>query len=531
MSTIYGIYTGYHSQSISLVKDGQIVNCLEEERMARIKAGDRHDGLPELSLKKMEEITGLKFEDADYRMDVYPHHSPFAKEISNGKPYEVLSHQTAHCAGAYFTSGMEGKVLTLSYDGGGHKHFMKVFLCEDGKMTEVYNQEISNTGSLPHVWAFVTSGIMGYDEYMEGKWKMCKDEGKLMGMAPEGQYDDKIYNILSSVIKYDNLKFYPSGTAEKTRFVIDSMLYSGFFETQKQRENVSFNLQKITEDLMIQFFNDLHDRFPEYTKISVAGGLFANVKLNQKINELPWLDEMYVYPPMGDEGLSLGAALWKANQIGELPKPLKLKNVSFGPSYDDDVIEQISKEYDFIKHPLNLSEIANDINDGKIIGWFDGGMELGPRALGNRSILVRPTQIQTHRALNVRLSRYDTMPFAPMILEDYFDDVFTCSKSKYSSQFMTICYSTKNEWIDKIPAVVQKSDKTARPQIISSENNPKIHELMSHYKELSGIPLILNTSFNTHGEPIIENPHHAFRHLKNKVVDKLVMGNYVYKNR
>jgi carbamoyltransferase len=102
-------------------------------------------------------------------------------------------------------------------------------------------------------------------------------------------------------------------------------LYSGFFETQKQRENVSFNLQKITEDLMIQFFNDLHDRFPEYTKISVAGGLFANVKLNQKINELPWLDEMYVYPPMGDEGLSLGAALWKANQIGELPKPLKFQ--------------------------------------------------------------------------------------------------------------------------------------------------------------------------------------------------------------
>lgn len=96
---------------------------------------------------------------------------------------------------------------------------------------------------------------------------------------------------------------------------------------------------------------------------------------------------------------------------------------------------------------------------------------------------------------------------------------------------MTICYSTKNEWMDKIPAVVQKSDKTARPQIISVENNPKIHTLMTFYKELSGIPLILNTSFNTHGEPIIENPYHAFNHLENKVVDKLVMGNYVYKNR
>ena len=282
---------------------------------------------------------------------------------------------------------------------------------------------------------------------------------------------------------------------------------------------------------MIEFFNDIHKKFPEYTKIAVAGGLFANVKLNQKLNELDWLDELFVYPPMGDEGLSLGAALWKSNQLGELKKPLKLTNFSFGPSYDEDSIYELSKEFDFIRTGLDYDEIAKDIHSGKIIGWFDGGMEFGPRALGNRSLLVRPTQLETHKVLNRRLNRYDTMPFAPMVLGEHFEDLFTTNKSKYSAQFMTICYSTKTEWIDKIPAVVQKSDKTARPQVITSENNPKIYRLMKRYFELSSIPAILNTSFNTHGEPIIENPSHAFNHLKNKVVDKLVIGNYVYQNR
>lgn len=531
MSTIYGIYSGYHNQSVSMVKDGQIVNCVEEERMTRIKAGDNHDCLPHLSLDKIEEITGFKFNETDYRVDVYPFHKPFLESISQGNTFETISHHTAHCFGAYFTSGMDGKVLTLSYDGGGHNHLMKIFLCDDGQTQEVFSLNQSDSGSLAHMWAFITSGMLGYDEFMQGKWKMCKDEGKLMGMAPEGEYNKTIYDLLKSIIRYENFKFYPSATQEKTKFIIDSLFHLGFIKTQKQREILCFNLQKLTEDIMLEFFNDLHKKFPDYSKIAVSGGLFANVKLNQKLNELEWLEELYVYPCMGDEGLSLGAALWKSNQLGELSKPLRLNNFSFGPSYSDESILNDSECNNFERIELDIESIAQDIHQGIVIGWFDGGMEFGPRALGNRSIFVRPTEIETHRLLNRRLSRHDTMPFAPMIMSEYFDEVFTCNKSKYSAQFMTICYSTKDKWIDKLPAVIQKSDKTARPQIISEENNPKIHKLMEYYYELSGIPLILNTSFNTHGEPIIEKPSHAFKHLKNKVVDKLIIGNYVYKNR
>jgi carbamoyltransferase len=120
------------------------------------------------------------------------------------------------------------------------------------------------------------------------------------------------------------------------------------------------------------------------------------------------------------------------------------------------------------------------------------------------------------------------MPFAPIVLDESFDEIFNLGKSKYTSEFMTMCYDTKEEWIEKIPAVIQKSDKTARPQIVKKEKLPLFWEILNEYKKISGIPVLLNTSFNSHNEPIIENPTQAFESLKKGIIDKLVIGNYVY---
>lgn len=120
------------------------------------------------------------------------------------------------------------------------------------------------------------------------------------------------------------------------------------------------------------------------------------------------------------------------------------------------------------------------------------------------------------------------MPFAPIVLDEYFDEIFTSNKSKYTAEFMTVCYNTKNEWIDKIPAVIQKSDKTARPQIVVKDNLPLFWEILNEYNKLSGIPVLLNTSFNSHNEPIVENPKQAFEILNKKIIDKLVIEDYVY---
>jgi carbamoyltransferase len=530
MSSIYGFFGGSHSPSTSLIVDGEIVCCVEEERITRIKAGDNFDAVATLSSKAVEEFTSLKILDADHRVFVEPVTDRFANQITNYN-YDRVSHHDAHCYGSYFTSGMEGKVLSISYDGGGDKSVMKVYMCEDGEMSLLYNYDMSDTGSLSHLWGFSTNGIMGYDQYFQGIWRICKDEGKLMGMAPNGHYDEKIYKILNSCIDYKNLKFFPSNTQGKTQLVIDSMYQKGYFNTRTKREIFSYNLQKLTEDLFISFLNDLHERLPQYKKLCFSGGLFANVKLNQKINELDWVDEMYVFPAMGDEGLSLGACIYKSVQLGEWTKPKKLKNLYFGLKYSDDEVLSISKKFNFNVTEYVPGVIANDLNQGKIIGWFQDGFEYGPRALGARSILVRPTDIGTHEILNSRLKRYELMPFAPIVMEEFFDEIFIGNKSKYSAEFMTICYSTKEQWIEKIPAVIQKSDKTARPQLVKKDNSPKFWEILNEYNKLSNIPVLLNTSFNSHNQPIIDNPEDAFYSLESNIIDKLVIGNYVYTNK
>jgi predicted NodU family carbamoyl transferase len=208
MSVIYGFYGGGHNSSTSLLVDGKIVYCVEEERMNRIKAGNYDDrDFPVLSSKEIAKRSGIDLSQADHRVFAVPSPDVRIKELV-GFDYEKVSHHSAHNYSAYFTSGMEGKVLSVSYDGGGDSSFMKVFLCEDGKMTLIQSHPLASFGSLSHVWGFSTSSMRGYDEYGEGIWKMCKDEGKLMGMGPNGYYNETIYNMLSTIINYKDFRFY-----------------------------------------------------------------------------------------------------------------------------------------------------------------------------------------------------------------------------------------------------------------------------------------------------------------------------------
>ena len=530
MSSIYSFFAGSHSATSALVVDGEIKYVIEEERLSRMKAGDDYESYPRLSSSKIQELSKLKIEDADYRIFVEPVPELYSESLTNGD-YEKMSHHDSHCYGSYFTSGMEGKVMTISYDGGGDKSVMKIYLCEDGKMTLFKSMDFSTFGSISHLWGFSTMHMMGWNEYGGPIWKICKDEGKLMGMAADGHYDQNIINMLKTVITYNDLKFSPSYTAGRTRMLVDSIRVTGGFNTKEQREIFSYNLQHYTNDMFIRFMKDIHKLHPEYRKFSFAGGLFANVKLNQQINELDFVDEMYVFPAMGDEGLPLGACIKKAVELGEITKPIKLQNMFFGIGYDDEEINSFSKNYNFQKERYDSKVIAQDLEDGKIIGWFQDRFEHGPRALGARSILVKPTEIKTHKVLNERLKRYEIMPFAPIVMEEHFDEIFYPFKSKYSAEFMTICYSTRESWIKKIPAVIQKSDKTARPQIVVKNKNEKFWDILNEYHKISKIPVLLNTSFNSHNEPIIDNPNQAFDTLEKGIVDKLVIGNYVYYNK
>jgi len=527
MSSIYAFFAGSHSAASALVVDGEIRYVIEEERLSRIKSGDDYESYPRLSSSKIVELSKLEIKDADYRIFVEPVPDVYAEDLTNGN-YERMGHHDSHCYGSYFTSGMDGKVMCISFDGGGDKSVMKIYLCEDGKMTLFRSMDFSTFGSISHLWGFSTMGMMGWDDHGSSIWKICKDEGKLMGMAADGYYDQNIINMLKTVITYKDLKFSPSYTAGKTKFLVDSLRVMGYFNSKENREIFSYNLQYYTNDMFIRFMNDLHKLHPEYRKFAFSGGLFANVKLNQQINELDFVDEIYVYPAMGDEGLPLGACIKKAVELGEITKPIKLKNMFFGIGYSDDEVDEFSKNYKFKKEKYDSKVVAQDLDDGKIIGWYQDRFEHGPRALGARSILVKPTEIKTHKLLNERLKRYEIMPFAPIVMDEYFDEIFYPSKSKYSAEFMTVCYSTRESWIKKIPAVIQKSDKSARPQIVVKNKNEKFWDILNEYNKISGIPVLLNTSFNSHNEPIIDSPNQAFDTLEKGIVDKLVIGNYVY---
>lgn len=530
MSTIFGLNGGQHDASSCLIIDGQIVSCIEEERMTRIKAGNNYFSVPRLSSKKISEMYGVSPLTADHLVFSSEIPGKFIETELQTENFDVFDHHQCHAAGAYYTSGFQEPTLVVTMDGGGVDDTMSVYVANNGELTRVMKDRFCMSAQIGHLWGYSLHGIKGWNsEKGEFVWKFCKDEGKLMGMAPDGYYDERVYNILRKAVNYADLHFFPQDTIGLARLISESMRRLGYFEDDEGIAVYAHNLQKLTEDLFLEFLDDVHKLYPKYKKVAFAGGLFANVKLNQKINQLDWLDEMYVFPAMGDNGLCTGAAILKCRELGEgFEMPVRLNNVHLGVSYTNEEVEEFASKYDFKRKPYIPSEIAEDLNDGQIIGWFKGKFEYGPRALGARSILVRPTDVSTHKELNSRLKRYDTMPFAPIVMQEHFNEIFVEEKSQYTAQFMTLCYDTKDEWVDKIPAVIQKSDKTARPQIVTQDGVPYFWEILNEYNKVSGIPVLLNTSFNAHNEPIIDSPEHAFVHLNNGIIDKLVIEDYVY---
>jgi carbamoyltransferase len=367
---------------------------------------------------------------------------------------------------------------------------------------------------------------------------MIKDEGKVVGLAGNGYYNEKLYLALKKMISYKDGNFFSPLIPDTTKGPYHKMndycnsLVRKLFGHPNGKAVLAFNAQLVFEECLLELVNDLHSKYPEYTSLVVSGGPFANVKANKKINELSWVKQMYIYPPMGDMGLALGAAIKKSVDLGYWDVPYPLKNLSFGLQYSNDDVLKCAKKYNFIINEYHSDNVAKLLDDGMIVGFFQGKFEYGPRALGYRSILMKATDSDGFEKLNTRLGRHEVMPFAPVILHSYADTVFNIQKSEYTAEFMTICFDTRPEWVGKIPSVVHKCDNTARPQILYKDKNPKFYEIVDEYRKVSGIPLLLNTSFNGHNEPIINSPEEAFAHLEKESIDYLVIEDFlIYKKR
>jgi len=525
MSKIVGYHSGTHDASIVVINDGNLEIALEEERFTRIKSGDNQPSFPFLCKQKILELSGFEISEADWISSARPVSLKFVKEAGlPDKGIRIFDHHESHAKAAYLTSGFSGKALVFTYDGGGDGTYGSIWLCEDGQMQKVKDLHIGECASLGQIWA-ISTHFFG--------WKPVKDEGKIMGMSGNGSMDERLYRIIKSVCSYEGrgkLNFTPAGNYPLIWNMLRSLEKEGIFQSDEGRKNYAFALQKVTEDIMVEFVRDLINIFPEHSKkMCFGGGLFANVKMNQKINELQSIDEIYVLPPMGDESIALGSAIALAHEIGEWPKPKRLPNLFFGCSYSQQQIDHAANSYTFFWKSYTPDYAAELLDQGRIGAFFSGRFEFGPRALGARSIIVKATERKTHDVLNERLKRHEIMPFAPAILKERAPDVFhNADKSSYSAEFMTICYTVKDEWVERVPACIHSVDRTGRPQFVDRENNTEWHSLIDAYYRKTGIPLILNTSFNGHGEPIIDNPDQAFVHLEAGTIDFLIAGDKIY---
>lgn len=458
---------------------------------------------------------------------------------------KYFDHHMSHAASAFFPSGSRN-ALVFTQDGRGDFLSGTMYLGKDS-MSLIYAQEASS--SLAQLYAGVTM-YLGFTP--------LKHEGKITGLAAFGKDSElnrKIQNLfeigpngvllkklktndiisLSSKLSLDELKIIKATADEYHDFAKFGFLFQKWLDehaSEMTREDVAFAIQDATEKILVKsVLRTLEDQgITEPIDVCLAGGIFANVKLNQRIRDCsPLVNNVFVQPAMGDEGLAIGAAILSLQENGHNCE--NLKDVYLGNEYSDQEIEEElekwTNEYRFQKFDNVEVEIAKQLNDGKVVGRFNGAMEFGPRALGNRSILIHPTNKDINDIVNKRLKRTEFMPFAPSVLDFRAKDYFVgFRESDITADWMTITYDVFPERVKEIDAVVHV-DKTARPQIVKEDANPSYYKILKEFNEISGLGCFVNTSFNMHEEPIIASPYDAMRAFNLGSVDILAIGSYI----
>jgi len=298
------------------------------------------------------------------------------------------------------------------------------------------------------------------------------------------------------------------------------------------RETIATSIQQLVEDLISGAVGYWLER-TKARRLGLAGGLFANVRLNRLLAETLPVEEVFIFPAMGDDGLAVGAALCYLRDRDGLAAWLRsrrrLDNVYLGQDFDARIDAVLAAAPDVRRLPGNPIETATQlVEDGAAGAVFVGRMEFGPRALGARSIIASPTDPTINDRLNQRLDRSEFMPFAPYVLEEDADRVFEITPvNRYAARFMTITCAVRPEWRARIPAVVHV-DNTARPQIIRDTDNPLFAGILRRFRDRTGIPVLINTSFNVHEEPIVNRPEECRRALIDGRVDFVVTKQAVY---
>jgi carbamoyltransferase len=555
---ILGISELDNDSGAALLHDGVMIGAANEERFTRVK---QQTGVPFRSIEWLLKRAGADIRDVDriavVRQDVPAERSHSLQAIDEARwfsyPGDVVTkalnygvwkfyryrrsralaernnrqlndwirdsridparverpnHHMMHAACAYYGSGFEN-ALAFTVDGQGDGETATIYLCEGGRFKKIHRVRLPHSAGA--FYASITKAA-GY--------KPARHEGKITGLAARGHADEECMAFARKRLYFKN------GTFEAP-YVYGSYPFLKRLLKRKGPELLAYAYQHVLEEVLVEYVRH-HVRQTGATQLCAAGGVCANVRLNQKLFEIPEIERIFIFPAMSDGGLGWGAATW-AWQRERPYEPKPIHDVYLGPSFSDEEIAKVLEgEGVRFGKPDDLEDrMADLLDDGELIARFHGAMEFGPRALCHRSILYQPTDPTVNEWLNERLHRTEFMPFAPVTLEEDAPRLYkNFSGAEHAANFMTVTFDCTDEMARTCPSVVHV-DGTARPQTVRPDLDASTHRLLTLYRQRTGLSSIINTSFNMHEEPIVCTPEDAVRSCRDARFRYLAIGPFL----
>ena len=503
---ILGLYNG-HNAAACVMQDGQVLINWELERFTRIK----HDyGFDQAFLNKTLEHCGMTFDDIDLivtnsqdfkRPPPWKVPSTSANNIErfmiNGKQAYAVNHHLAHIASAYYTSPFDEATI-ITQDGGGDNENFSYGTAKDNDITGFFRSNVRNIASY---WSGIT--LNNYRMPRLHAWDPGSGAGKIMALAAYGETNLELEQDLQNTMNQPIQSHYTD--PHSRAFNNDEDLSD---VNQQRSKDVAAALQSYTEKAIHHIYEQIYAEAPS-DNLCIAGGIALNCVANTRVKSK--FKNIHVPPFPNDTGLGIGLALFGHHKINGEPKARRYFSPYLGPVYSDELVFKACRESGYSYASLDLDYLVEYLCERKPIVMCRGRSESGPRALGNRSIMCVPDMENGRDFLNFQIKKREWYrPYAPIILDKYVDDVLEdyLPESPYMSTSGTI----KKDWRDRLSAV-NHVDNSTRPQILKNEHNPFMYDLIERVYERTGIPVLLNTSFNKQ-EPIVETPEEAINTFK-----------------
>jgi|TARA_B110000438_G_scaffold28483_1_gene27507 carbamoyltransferase len=448
------------------------------------------------------------------------------------RPKKVLfyEHHLCHAIPSYYLSPFNGeKVIAMTIDGQGDGFFSKIYFFEGTKSFKLIGQ--SSADFIGGGDRFLSIGRI-YNLFTQAMdLRPNSDEGKVEALAAFGSADKDLLTLLNNATNIDKNSLSIEFDIQKIQYFYDIE----WLKNQRQKigdENFCATVQSYLEDTVVDYLNAVYKKYP-INNLCLSGGVAANIIMSLQIYERTNFKNIYVLPPMGDEGLAIGSAILAAIDLDQDVAWLRdFKMPYFGDSYTREEVKLALQKFNNISFEdveKNWpEEAAKSVAKGKICALFHGRMEFGPRALGNRSIVADPGQDNIRQRINSTVKRRPSyQPFCPSILEE---DRVRLFKDSFAHKHMAIAFRMKEEFISDLPCAVHV-DGTARPQFVEEEDNPNYYRYLKALKELTGYGVSLNTSFNLHGRTIVRTPHDAVVDFIDCNIDELYIEGFRVKRQ